>query len=100
MMSEPNETTERNQPDEPVETAQQAASTDRREGSYTEVDGEAPHVRTVAGEYTRTEGAPDDETVVDDYTSTDEHPETHDASEGHGKYIRTDAKPHPGPHRV
>lgn len=99
-MSEPNEATERNQPDEPVETAEQAAATDRLEGSYTEVDGEAPHERTVAGEYTRTEGAPDEEPVVGDYTSTAEHPETHDASERHGKFIGVDAKPHPGPHKV
>jgi hypothetical protein len=100
MMSEPNEATERNQPDEPVETAEQADSTDRLEGSYTEVDGEAPHERTVAGEYTRTEGVPDEESVVDDYTSTAEHPETHDASEQHGKFFHTDAKPHPGLHHA
>ena len=100
MMSEPNETTERNQPEEPVEAAEQASSKDRLEGSYTEVDGEAPHERTVAGEYTRTEGVSDEESVVDDYTSTAEHPETHEPSERHGEFIRTDAKPHPGLHHA
>ncbi len=82
---------------EPNEPAEQ----DRLEGSYTEVDGEAPHERTVAGVYTREEGEPDDETTVGDYTSTEEHPDEHDASERHGKFIRgADAKPHPGPHKV
>jgi hypothetical protein len=97
MMSESNEPTERNRPEEPNE-----ADTDRLEGSYTEVDGQAPHERTVAGAYTRTDGrADDDESIVGDYTSTEKHPDTHDASERHGKFIRTDEpKPHPGPHKV
>jgi hypothetical protein len=72
------------------------------EGSYTEVDGEAPRRRTVEGEYTRTDGAEEDDTVVSGYTSTERHPEIHDASEEHGDYTRTEAerpKPHPGPHR-
>lgn len=99
-MSDPNEATERNQFEEPSADTEQA-DTDRLEGSYTEVDGEAPHERTVAGEYTRTEGAIEDESVEGSYTSTEEHPDTHDASERHGEYIRTnDAKPHPGPHKV
>lgn len=75
--------------------------TDRLEGSYTEVDGEAPHERTVAGGYTRRDGVIEDEAFVGDYTSTDEHPETHDASERRGKFVRTEPpKPHPGPHKV
>jgi hypothetical protein len=99
-MSDPNEATERNQFEEPSADTEQA-DTDRLEGSYTEVDGEAPHERTVAGEYTRTEGAIEDESVEGDYTSTEEHPDVHDASERHGDYIRSsDAKPHPGPHKV
>ncbi|WP_400994488.1 hypothetical protein [Agromyces sp. GXQ0307] len=73
------------------------------EGTYTEVDGESAQPRTVEGEYTRTNGVDDDESVVGDYTSTEEHPETHPASEEHGDYARSEGshpKPHPGPHRV
>jgi len=111
MMSDPNEATERNQSEEPRGAAEpgadteqadtEQAGTDRLEGRYTEVDGQAPRERTVAGAYTRTDGATEDESVVGDYTSTEEHPETHDASERRGRYVRTnDAKPHPGPHKV
>lgn len=101
MMSEPNEATERNQSEKPDESTETVDPTDRLEGSYTEVDGEAPRVRTVAGEYTRTDGVADDESAVGDYTSTEEHPKTHDPSERHGKFVRSaDAKPHPGPHHV
>jgi len=93
-MTDPIERRESNESDE-------VDPTDRLEGSYTEVDGEAPHERTVAGSYVRQDGAVDDESVVGDYTSTDEHPETHDASERHGKFVRTEhAKPHPGPHKA
>lgn len=82
------------EPNEPVES-------DRVEGSYTEADSEAPSERTVAGAYTREEGEVDDESVVGDYTSTEEHPESHAASERHGKYVRTERpKPHPGPHKA
>ncbi|WP_200953362.1 hypothetical protein [Agromyces sp. Root81] len=74
---------------------------DDLEGSYTEVDGEAPHERTVAGEYTHTDGAPDEETSVGDYTSTDKHPDAHDADERHGKFVRSEPpKPHPGMHHI
>lgn len=105
-MSEPYEATDRNESEEPQEATApgadaEQADTDRLEGRYTEVDGQAPHERTVAGAYTRTDGAADDESVVGDYTSTEEHPETHDAAERHGKFVRSsDAKPHPGPHKV
>lgn len=99
-MSDPNEATERNPFEEPTPETEQA-NTDRLEGSYTEVDGEAPTERTVAGEYTRTEGAIEDESVEGGYTSTEADPDLHDASERHGDYVRTnDAKPHPGPHKV
>ncbi|MFD4422994.1 hypothetical protein ACFWN7_16035 [Agromyces sp. NPDC058484] len=94
-MSEPIE------PREPDESAEQVDPTDRLEGSYTEVDGEAPHERTVAGAYVRQDGVADDESAVGDYTSTEEHPHTHDPSERHGKFVRTEPpKPHPGPHKV
>jgi hypothetical protein len=93
-MTDPIERSESNEPDE-------VDPTDRLEGSYTEVNGQAPHERTVAGAYTRRDGVADDESVVGDYTSTDEHPDSHDASERHGKFVRTEPpKPHPGPHRV
>jgi hypothetical protein len=88
---------------EPVDRSEASAvdPADLVEGSYTEVDGEAPHERTVAGAYTRTNGAPDDESVVGDYVSTEEHPKTHDPAERHGKYVRTERPtPHPGPHKV
>jgi SpoVK/Ycf46/Vps4 family AAA+-type ATPase len=92
MMSEPIEPVEPNEP--------AADPTDNLEGSYAEIDGE-PHERTVAGAYTRTDGVEDDESTVGDYTSTDEHPDLHDASERHGKFVRTEpAKPHPGPHKA
>ena len=59
----------RGAPDEPD---QPDAATDDLEDSSTEVDGEAPHERTVAGE---------------------------PASEQHGKFTRADPpKPHPGPY--
>lgn len=99
-MSDPNEATERNQFEEPSADTEQA-DTDRLEGSYTGVEGEAPRERTVAGDYTRTEDATVDESVVGDYVSTEEHPETHAASEPRGEYTRmSDAKPHPGPHKA
>ncbi|MRX44571.1 hypothetical protein [Agromyces kandeliae] len=72
------------------------------EGTYTEVEGEAPRKRTVEGEYTRRNGVEEDESVVGDYTSTEEHPEVHEASEEHGDYARSEGghpKPHPGLHK-
>ncbi|HEY6799374.1 MAG TPA: hypothetical protein VI121_01930, partial [Agromyces sp.] len=91
-MTDPIERRESNESDE-------VDPTDRLEGSYTEVDGEGAHERTVAGAYTRQDGVVDDESVVGDYTSTDEHPETHDASARRGKFVRTEPpKPHPGTH--
>jgi hypothetical protein len=85
----------------PDEAADATEDTDRLVGRYTEVDGEGPEVRGVAGEYTRTDGVADDESVEGDYTSTAEHPDEVDPSERHGKYIRTEPpKPHPGKHHV
>jgi len=76
-------------------------STDRLVGRYTEVDGEGPEVRGVAGDYVRADGAMVDESSEGDYTSTSEHPDAVDPSERHGKYIRTEPpKPHPGKHEV
>jgi len=88
-------------PNEPAENADATESRDRLVGRYTEVDGEGPEVRGVAGEYTRTDGVADDESVEGDYTSTEEHPDAVDPSERHGKYVRTEPpKPHPGKHDV
>ncbi|MFF9564451.1 hypothetical protein ACF1AJ_13990 [Leifsonia sp. NPDC014704] len=43
------------------------------EGSYTEVDGEAPHERSVHGQYTETEENPGpDPSVEGTYTDADE----------------------------
>ena len=87
--------------DQPHRHSEPETSTDRLEGQYTEVDGQAAHERTVAGEYTRTDGHPDEERTVGDYTSTDRHPETHDPSERHGKFVRSQPpKPHPGSHHA
>lgn len=98
MMSESNRPAEP-QPAEPNLPADAVDATDEVEGSYTEVDGEAPHERTVAGDYTRTDGVADDESVVGEYTSTDEHPETHDAAAPEGDYVSDEPpKPHPHPH--
>jgi hypothetical protein len=53
----------------------------------------------VEGEYTRTDGAADEEPVEGDYTSTERHPDSHDASEPHGEYTASEPpKPHPGLH--
>ena len=93
-MTDPIERRESNESD-------QVDATDRLEGRYTEVNGQAPRERTVAGGYTRRDGIIEDEEFVGDYTSTDEHPETHDASARRGKFVRTEPpKPHPGPHKV
>ncbi|PWC03431.1 hypothetical protein DCE94_10285 [Agromyces badenianii] len=101
MMSESNRPADRQSPDEAGLPADAVEPTDDLEGSYTEVDGEEPRERTVAGEYTRTDGVADDESVVGDYTSTEEHPDEHDAAERHGKFIRNDpGKPHPGMHHI
>ena len=94
MMSESNQADE--PPVEPGKSAPPTQSEDADDardhlvGRYTEVDGEAPLVRGVAGEYTRSNGAADDESVVGDYVSTEEHPHAHDASERPGKYTRAD----------
>ena len=93
MMSDSNQADE--PPVEPGSSAPPAQgedddARDRLVGRYTEVDGEAPLVRGVAGEYTRGNGAADDESVVGDYVSTEEHPHSHDASERPGKYTRAD----------
>jgi hypothetical protein len=87
--------------DENAEPGQQTSDSDRVEGTYTEVDGEAPQPRGVAGAYTRTDGVDDDESTVGDYVSTEEHPHTHDPSERHGKFVNTEPpKPHPGMHHI
>ncbi|MGW9630712.1 hypothetical protein ACWGST_08400 [Agromyces sp. NPDC055520] len=100
-MSESNRAAEPNASGEPVVPAVAGDATDDLEGSYTEVDGEGPHERTVAGAYTRTDGSEDDESEVSDYTSTDAHPEVHDAAERHGKFVRVEPpKPHPGMHHI
>ncbi len=95
---------ESNRPAEPPDEAAAAAagdSTDDLEGSYTEVDGDGPHERTVAGAYIRTDGADDDETSVSDYTSSEGHPDSHEPAERHGKFVRTEPpKPHPGLHHA
>lgn len=118
MMSESNRPAEPREPDEPNLTAGAVDPTDDLEGSYTDVDGEGPKVRTVAGDYTRTDGVADDadddiaddiadgihdESVVGEYTSTDEHPETHHPVEPEGDYVsdeRPKPHPHPGLHHI
>ncbi|WP_349865656.1 hypothetical protein [Leifsonia sp. WHRI 6310E] len=56
------------------------------EGSYTEVDGEGPHERTVHGQYTETEDNPGPETDVEGtYTDVDEA-----ADAPQGEYTDTD----------
>ncbi|MFF2050981.1 hypothetical protein ACFVU2_05210 [Leifsonia sp. NPDC058194] len=56
------------------------------EGSYTEVDGEAPHERTVHGQYTETEDNPGPETDVEGtYTDVEEA-----ADAPQGEYTDTD----------
>ncbi|MDN4613380.1 hypothetical protein P5G50_02840 [Leifsonia sp. F6_8S_P_1B] len=45
---------------------------DDLEGSYTEVDGEAPHERTVHGQYTETDGVGPETVTEGSYTDTDE----------------------------
>ena len=95
------ETDRPDQVDQPHRHSEPETATDRLEGQYTEVAGQAAHERTVAGEYTRTDDRPDEEPTVGDYTSTDRHPETHDPTERHGKFWRTEPpKPHPGPHHA
>jgi hypothetical protein len=87
---------DQNEPVEPSKSTPET-ETDRLEGSYTERDGEAPEVREVPGQYVRTDGGVDDESVVGDYIATEEYPSTIDPSERRGKYIRTEPpKPHPG----
>ncbi|WP_156138593.1 hypothetical protein [Microbacterium mangrovi] len=84
--------------EEPEEQPTSAASDDEVRdhlvGKYTEVDGEGPEVRRVAGEYTRTERTTDEEAGVGDYVSTEENPQLHDPSERPGKYTRADHGEH------
>ncbi|MGO4301764.1 hypothetical protein [Leifsonia sp. RAF41] len=54
-------------PEQPIGDAH-----DNLEGSYTEVDGEAPHERTVHGQYTETEGVGPEEAVEGTYTDVEE----------------------------
>jgi hypothetical protein len=101
MMSESNRPAEPRATEESGTPAAEVDATDDLEGSYTEVDGEGPHERTVAGAYVRTDGADDDESAVSDYTSTAEHPDRHDPAERHGKFVRAEVpKPHPGLHHI
>ena len=103
MMSESNRPADPQSADEPETPAGPVDATDDLEGSYTEVDGEGPHVRTVAGEYTRSddEEVDVDDSIVGDYTSTEENPEAHDAAERHGKFVGSEPpKPHPGLHHT
>jgi hypothetical protein len=95
-MSEPNQPDgPEDEPTPPEQTTSADEAADRLVGRYTEVDGDGPLVRGVAGEYTRKDGTADDETEVGDYTSTQKDPHTHDASERPGKYTRADhGEPH------
>ena len=94
MMSESNKaeepTVESGKSTRPAQANDADDARDRLVGRYTEVDGEAPFERGVAGDYTRSDRADDDESVVGDYVSTEEHPHVHDASERPGKYSRAD----------
>ena len=73
MMSDSSDAFDPSKRGAPDEPDQPDPATGDLEGSSTQVDGEAPHERTVAGE---------------------------PASEQHGTFIRTDPpKPHPGPYR-
>ena len=102
MMSESNRPADPQSADGPETPAGPVEATDDLEGSYTEVDGEGPHERTVAGEYTRSDEEVDvDDTIVGDYTSTETHPDEHDAAERHGKFVGSEPpKPHPGLHHT
>ena len=101
MMSESNRPADPQSSEETGAPADSVDATDDLEGSYTEVDGEGPHERTVAGEYTRSDGVADDESSVGDYTSTEAHPDEHDPAERHGEFVRTEPpKPHPGLHHI
>ncbi|MDR5700279.1 hypothetical protein [Agromyces aerolatus] len=84
------DTTPADEEREPTPSAASNEDEDRLEGGYTEVDGEAPHVRGVPGAYTRTDGATDDESSVGDYVSSAAHPTSHDPSERRGKFARAD----------
>lgn len=94
MMSESNQaeepTVESGKSARPAQANDTDDARDHLVGRYTEVDGEAPSVRGVAGDYTRSDGTDDEESVVGDYVSTEEHPHVHDASERPGKYSRAD----------
>ena len=93
---------DQNEPVEPSKsTPETETDTDRLVGRYTEVEGEGPEVREVPGQYIRTDGVVDDESVVGEYVATEESPSTVDPSERRGKYIRTEPpKPHPGEHHT
>jgi len=100
MMSEANQDDQRRadagKSTPPAQGTEGDVARDRLVGRYTEGDGESPLVRGVPGEYTRTDGAADDESTVSDYVSTEQHPHPHDPSERPGKYARAD---HGEPHR-
>ena len=53
--------------------------------SYTEVDGEAPHERTVHGQYTETDGAGPEAATEGSYTGVDEPAEA-----AEGEYTESD----------
>ncbi|WP_374008971.1 hypothetical protein [Leifsonia sp. LS-T14] len=56
------------------------------EGSYTEVDGEAPHERTVHGQYTETDGVGPEEVVEGSYTDVEEPVDAPDGEYTEGDY--------------
>lgn len=87
------ESEHREEPDAQPTTPAQTPNDDARDdlvGRYTEVDGEGPDVRTVAGEYTRTQNSVDEDETVGDYVSSEKNPHTHDPAERPGKYTRAD----------
>ncbi|WP_285114883.1 hypothetical protein [Leifsonia sp. fls2-241-R2A-40a] len=56
------------------------------EGSYTEVDGEGPHERTVHGQYTETEGVGPEEETEGTYTDAQEPVAAPDGEYTEGDY--------------
>jgi hypothetical protein len=57
------------------------------EGSYTEVDGEAPHERSVHGQYTETEENPGPDTTVEGtYTDVEEPADAPEGGYTDGEY--------------
>lgn len=72
------------------ESEREPVDRDDLEGSYTEVDGEAPTERTVHGQYTEEEGVGPDAAVKGSYTDTDETAEV-PAEEEQGDYTERDS---------